>query len=139
MANVIVPWPGPVPAPGASNVVIVGCGPSKGVLLKFCMPSITPPDALIAEVPGAGLVAPAVCDSARQAKRTGARRKTRANGEHLIGPLTEGIIVDSRCMNGFICFVSVNGNSCFPLQTDSGARVARNLNFSRGLLFFLQS
>src|SRR5258707_9848271 len=39
-------------------------------------------------------------------------------------------------MTCFISFVFVDGNSCFSLQTDSGARVARNLNFSRDLLFF---
>ena len=42
-------------------------------------------------------------------------------------------------MTCFISFVFVDGNSCFSLQTDSGARAARNLNFSRDLLFFLSS
>src|SRR5258707_7925213 len=40
-------------------------------------------------------------------------------------------------MTCFISFDFVDGNSCFSLQTDSGARAARNLNFSCGLLFFL--
>jgi RNA polymerase sigma factor (sigma-70 family) len=40
-------------------------------------------------------------------------------------------------MTCFISFDFVDGNSCFSLQTDSGARAARNLNFSRDLLFFL--
>src|SRR4029453_8813533 len=139
MANVIVPWPGPVPEPGASNVMIVGAARSKSVLLKLCKPSIEPPDALVAGVAGARLAASTVCDSAKQAKRSGTSRKMPPNGEYLIGPLTQGIIVDLRCMNCFICFVSVDGNSCFPLQTDSGARAARNLNFSRCLLFFLRA
>jgi len=67
-----------------------------GVLLKFSNPSIASPDPLVTRVPGAGLAARDVCDSARQAKRTAARRKTRANGEYLIGPVTQGIIVDLR-------------------------------------------
>jgi hypothetical protein len=50
MANVIVPWPGPVPAPGASNVVMVGCRRSKGVLLKFRTPSFVPPEPLGARI-----------------------------------------------------------------------------------------
>jgi len=96
MANGTVPWPAPVPEPGASNVMIVGCGPSKDVLLKFCTPSIAPPYPLVAGVAAAGLAPRAVCNSGRQAKRTAARRKTRANGEYVIGPVTQGIIVDSR-------------------------------------------
>jgi RNA polymerase sigma-70 factor (ECF subfamily) len=40
-------------------------------------------------------------------------------------------------MTCFISFDFVDGNSCFSLQTDSGARAAGNLNFSRDLLFFL--
>src|SRR4029434_5454090 len=119
MANVIVPWPGPVPEPGASNVMIVGAGRGKSVLLKFCKPSVELPGALVARVPGAGLAASTVCDSPKQAKTSGTRSKMPPNGEYLIGPLTQGIIVDLRCMNCFICFVSVDGNSCVPLQTDS--------------------
>ena len=76
--------------------MILGAGRSKAVLLKFCAPSIAPPDALVAGVPGAGLAARAACDSARQAKRTAVRKKARANIEYLIGPVTQGIIVDLR-------------------------------------------
>jgi len=76
--------------------MIVGAGLSKAVLLRFCTPSIAPPAVLVAGVPGPGLAAGVVCDSARQAKRMGARTKTRANGQYLIGPLTEGLIVDLR-------------------------------------------
>src|SRR5438046_10378132 len=95
MANAIVPWPGPVPAPGGSNVMIVGCGPSKRVLLKIREPSIAPLDALAAEMLGAGLVARAVCDSATQAKRAEATRKTRAKGQYSTGSVTQRIIADS--------------------------------------------
>src|SRR4029078_10947187 len=50
MAKVIVPWPGPVPLPGASNVIIVGRGQTKGVLLKFRTPSFVPPATLGARI-----------------------------------------------------------------------------------------
>src|SRR6266496_221681 len=50
MANAIVPWPGPVPAPGASNVVMVGCGPTNDVFLKLRKPSLVPPKPLGARV-----------------------------------------------------------------------------------------
>ena len=50
MANAIVPWPGPVPPPGASNVMILGCDPSKGMLLKFRTPSFVPPELLEARI-----------------------------------------------------------------------------------------
>ena len=96
MVNASVPWPGPVPEPGASNVMIVGAGRSKAVLLKFCTPLIAPPDALVAGVPGAGLAARAVCDSAIPAKRMGIRRKTCNTGEYLTDPLTEALIIDLR-------------------------------------------
>ena len=87
---------GPCAAPGASNVMIVGADRSKAVLLKFRKPLLAPPDALVARVPGVGLAARVVCKSARQTKRTGARSKTCANREYLIGPLTQRIIVDPR-------------------------------------------
>jgi hypothetical protein len=51
MANGCVPWPGPVPAPGASNVVMVGCGPTKGLLLKFRTPSLVALKAADARIP----------------------------------------------------------------------------------------
>src|SRR5215469_9260391 len=96
MANAIVPWPGPVPAPGPSNVMMVGAGRSWAGLLKIRMLSIAPPDASVAEVPRVGLTACAVCDSASQAKRPAAGRKTCDNVEYLIGAVTQGIIVDLR-------------------------------------------
>ena len=61
--------------------MIVGRGQAMGVWLKIREPLIAPLDALVAEVLGKGLVARAVCDSARQAKRAAARRKTRANDQ----------------------------------------------------------
>src|SRR4029453_14759515 len=51
MANAVVPWPGPVPPPGASNVVMVGCGSTNGVLLKFRKPSLAPLEAVGARIP----------------------------------------------------------------------------------------
>src|SRR5262245_5706451 len=139
MANVIVPWPGPVPDPGASNVTMVAAGRSKAVSLKFCAPSIALTDVLIAAVPRAGSTASTVCDNAKQAKRTATRRKKLPESGNVIGPLTQRIMVDLRSMSCFICFgfllvvVVVS-----PLETDFGMRAARNLNFSRCLLFFLR-
>src|SRR4030095_4938031 len=101
--NAIVPWPGPVPAPGPSKVIIVGRRQAKGVLLKLRKPSFLPSDAPVAGVSGAGLAAAVVCDSAKQTKRTGARRKRRHDGGDVIGPLTQDIIVDLRCMSCFMC------------------------------------
>src|SRR5437867_11958919 len=101
----IVPWLGPVPAPGTSNVVMVGAGRSKAVLRKFCASLLAPTDALVSGRPGAGLTACAVCDSAKQAKRSGTRRKALSKGAHLIDPLTQGIIVDLRCDVVFMCYL----------------------------------
>ena len=96
MANAIVPWPGPVPEPGPSNVMIVGCSPTKGVFLKLRTPSFTPRDGLVARVLGPGLAARAVFDSAIQAKRMGIKRKTCDTGEYLTDPLTQALIIDLR-------------------------------------------
>jgi hypothetical protein len=49
MANVIVPWPGPVPEPGASNVVMIACEPTKGAFRKFRKPSLAPLEAANAD------------------------------------------------------------------------------------------
>src|SRR5262245_36963860 len=66
MANAIVPWPGPVPLPGASNVIIVGRGQTKGVLLKFRTPPFVPPEPLGATIPSSNIeVIPAVSSRAR--------------------------------------------------------------------------
>jgi len=46
-----VPWPGPVPAPGASNVVMVGSARTNGLLLKFKKPSLVPLEAVGARIP----------------------------------------------------------------------------------------
>jgi hypothetical protein len=95
MANAIVPWPGPVPEPGASNVMMVDAGLNKAVLLKFCTLLIASSAALVAGVLGV-LAARAVCDSAGQAKKAEIRRKTRPNDEYLIGSVIQGIIADLR-------------------------------------------
>ena len=102
--------------------MMVGAGRSKAVLLKFCTPSLAPSDALIARVSGAGLAARAVCDSAKQAKRSGTSRKTRANDGYLIAPLTQGIIVDLRLL--YVCwFISrwdderIEQSNTFPWVT----------------------
>lgn len=87
----------------------VSYGLAKGVLLKFSTPSLAPTDSLVAGVPGTGLTACAVCDSAKQAKRSGTSRKTPANARHAIGPLTQPITADLRCdvafMSSFLRFV----------------------------------
>jgi hypothetical protein len=55
MANGSVPWPGPVPAPGESNVVMVGCVPIRGVLVKFRKPSLVPLKAVGARIPSSNI------------------------------------------------------------------------------------
>src|SRR5438874_2172634 len=51
-------------------------------------------------------------ENAKQARRSGTRRKTRGNGRLLIGPLTQGITADLRLMS---CFKFRFFISCFPL------------------------
>jgi RNA polymerase sigma-70 factor (ECF subfamily) len=83
-------------------------------------------------MPGAGLAASTICDSAKQAKKSGTRRKMLPNSEYLSGSLTQGIIVDLRCMNCFICFVSADGNSCFPFTNGFwSARCTKSEFFSQ--------
>src|SRR5262245_52398735 len=51
MANGCVPWPGPVPAPGASNMVMVDSAPTKGVSRNFRKPLPVPLEAVGARTP----------------------------------------------------------------------------------------
>src|SRR5919106_2354878 len=70
MANGCVPWPGPVPAPGASNVVMVGCGPTNGVLVKFRTPALEALEAVDARIPSTKIDVMAPASRRADAKTT---------------------------------------------------------------------
>jgi hypothetical protein len=88
MANGCVPWPGPVPAPGASNVVMVGSGPTKGVLLKFRTPSLVPLKAVGARIP-----------STKVEVMAAARRRADAKSTPLLRNIFRRILVFIRCLS----------------------------------------
>src|SRR4030095_1613443 len=88
MENGCVPWPGPVPAPGASNVVMVGSGPTKDTLLKFKNPSFVPLEVVGVRIP-----------STKTEVMAPASRRVDANTTPCLKNIFRRILVFIRCLS----------------------------------------
>src|SRR5204862_6346048 len=101
----------------ASNVMILGSGPSNGVLLKFCMPSITPLEAVGARIPRSKIEVVAAASRRADAKTT-----------PLLRDMFRRILVFIRCLSFLDDYFSFTNGFRSACCTKS--------KFFRGLLFF---